>query len=100
MHDSNENCSSVRAFGGVYSEASLMESLSNFTLTFKRFLIAQQLVNVSFHQCEICPKKCGRVEYVNTCMKELFIPQGRTVQKGGSNSPNPLGKPHPAGVHR
>src|SRR6218665_3518037 len=24
-------------------------------------------------QCVICPQKGGRVEYVNTCMKELFI---------------------------
>jgi len=35
----------------------------------------------------------GGVEYVNTCMQELFTQgtatQGRTVQKGGSNPPNP-----------
>jgi len=29
------------------------------------YLIRQQYV--------ICPKRGGRVEYVNTCMKELFI---------------------------
>ena len=38
----------------------------------------------------------GGVEYVNTCMQELFIMykhrQGRTVQNGGSNLPNPHGQ--------
>ena len=30
-------------------------------------------VDIIAHKCVICPKKGGRVEYVNTCMKELFI---------------------------
>ena len=28
---------------------------------------------LSLNQCVICPKKGERVEYVNTCMQELFI---------------------------
>ena len=48
MHGSNEIVALCELLG-VYSKTSL-EGLSNFTVMFNRFLVAQQLVNVGFHR--------------------------------------------------
>jgi len=72
--------------------------VASHRITIKLALLLSYKKIVYYVQCVICPKKGGRVEYVNTCKKELcivFYHRVKQFRKGGSNSPNPPGKSHP-----
>src|SRR6218665_4173180 len=56
-----------------------------------RLLNIEILKNSTSDQRVICPTKCGRVEYVITCMKQLFIVLNHSVKEYKRNPSNPPG---------